>query len=296
MSNICQKCNKSFKFNYLLVKHLNNKKPCDRIDNVIKSIDKKIEIIDNKLNEKYENNLEYLCNYCNNNYNNKSNLNRHLKSYCKVKNTLIEEKNNLIIEKNKIIKSQEEHNKDDIINALIKENEELKTKNNQKETNINNGTINNINNNTINININSFGNENLSHLTTNDFKKMLTSHFKGLKLCIEKIHFNDDMPENHNIYLAGPTSKYIRVYENNKWTLKQRDDIVDKLISSKYTLLNDKCEELEEQGLITDKVVDEFYEFTNNYRNGGEESEKNLKEDVKLLVAENRDKVKKILN
>ena len=43
---ICPRCNRIFKNNYTLTRHINRKKPCDIIDNIIKKIPENLNIKD----------------------------------------------------------------------------------------------------------------------------------------------------------------------------------------------------------------------------------------------------------
>ena len=104
------------------------------------------------------------------------------------------------------------------------------------------------------------------------------------------IHFDDSAPSNHNICITNLKSKDIKVYEGDKWIAKPRTDVIDKLLRKKLNLLMDKCEELEENDDITDKVVDNFNEFQDNYRD--DDAKKNTKDDVVLMIYNNKDKVK----
>lgn len=87
-------------------------------------------------------------------------------------------------------------------------------------------------------------------------------------------------------------SKYINVYVDNNWVLKDKNEIVDKIISKKYDLLNDKFEELKENNKLSDKITENFEEFQENYNDV--EAQKNTKENVKMLLYNNRNKIKKI--
>ena len=87
-------------------------------------------------------------------------------------------------------------------------------------------------------------------------------------------------------------SKYIAIFEKNKWNLKDKNYLLDKLISKKLMSLNNKCDELEENNLIKDNIVELHNEFNNNYYNGDEDIKKNLENDVALLIFNNRNKIK----
>jgi hypothetical protein len=74
------------------------------------------------------------------------------------------------------------------------------------------------------------------------------------------------MPENHNINITNMKSKYLHIYEDNQWTIKEKVDVLDKFINKKYNMLVDKCEELEEKNEISEKIIEDFMQFTQNYK------------------------------
>jgi len=273
----CDKCNKKFNFNSLLKKHQSRKRSCITIEdyhNKLKEITDKIE---NIINESLKINIK--CLFCEKNFSNKSNLSKHIYKVCVVKNELDNEKNKILEYK----KNQERNNE---IKQLRIDMEKILKK---QTTNITiNNTINNNNNNLV-ININPYGKENLSHITDTDYKKYLNGFFSGFTKFIEKVHFDKHMPENHNICISNIKSKYVYVYEDNKWIMKHKNDILDNLITKKYNILTDKCDELEDDGIIDDNILENFRTFQENYDNT--ESQKNTKNDVMLLLYNNRDKV-----
>ncbi len=145
---------------------------------------------------------------------------------------------------------------------------------NNTQNNTQNNTLNNNLNNNIIINVNSFGKESLEHITHRDFDKFL-GFFPGFIGFIEKIHFDELTPENHNICLTNMKSRYMHVFENDNWVLKEKNDIVDRLIMKEYNILNDKFEELEENKQIKEDTMGNFVEFIENYKN--KEVQKNTK-------------------
>jgi hypothetical protein len=171
------------------------------------------------------------------------------------------------------------------INELQKSIDNLKN----KEIITTHNITNNIQNNLI-VNINSFGKETLDHITLQDYKKYFNSFFKGFISFIEKVHFDDNVPENHNICITNLKSKDIKVYEGDKWVAKPKTDIIDKFLRKKLNTLIDKCEELEDTEQISDKVVDKFSEFQINYMD--DSAKKNTKNDVILMMYNNKDKIK----
>lgn len=64
---ICEKCNKEFKYKYLLKKHENRKFTCDTIKNKEYVIDEKIKAITDEIENKTKLSLEKIniCMFCN---------------------------------------------------------------------------------------------------------------------------------------------------------------------------------------------------------------------------------------
>jgi hypothetical protein len=308
----CKLCLKEFKYNYLLVRHQNAKKSCDNSDKIINKMNLFIKNTDNTLINLYNTSLKSKinCYFCNTTYVNKSNLKRHLDNYCEKRLAIVEEK------QKHITKLQTyEHNQ---LNKITTQNEELQQKIKDlekileinKNNKINNTTIIENSNNTTNIDksnniniflnqnkteneqINSFGNEDLSHITNKDYERYLSKYFLGLLEYIEKVHFSKEQPSNYNICIPKINSKHVAIFEKEQWNLKDKNELIDRLISKKIIALSKKCDELEENGLISEKIVDMHNEFNYNYHIGDEETKKTIETDIALLLFNNRNKIK----
>jgi hypothetical protein len=310
----CDKCEIIFEKKYLLTRHLKRKSSCYKPEKLIEKYKDKIKYIDDEIKKLTEFSIRSntICQFCKEIFLKKGNMIRHLELNCDIKKNIIKEKNEYNEKINKYQDDIDKLNKDNLINTLNEKikniNKDIDTiiNNNKSKldlkelhniTNITNNTINNatnitINNNSFNVNINSFGKEKLDHITEADYKKYLNSFFKGLSNLIEKIHFDENVPENHNISFTNLRSKYINIYDNNKWIIIDKNEIVDKIISKKYELLNNKFEELKENNKLTNKITANFEEFQENYNN--DEAQKNTKENIKMLLYNNRNKIKKI--
>lgn len=306
MSYLCKICQKTFKYDYLLVRHMNKKITCDKklliknndiIKNINNELDLQIKILDDKINDIYNKSLEnlHICNFCNKEFKLKGNLKRHMDNYCVEKRKIVEEKNILLLEK-KINQNFMETNKKYFINNNqnnnINNNDTITNNINADITNNNNNTINvNFNINSDNIKLNSFGKEDISYITTAEYKKILSTFFTGFIEYIKKIHFDDRMPANHNVYMSKVDSKYAYIYDDNQWNLQKKEEVIDKIISKKKILLNNISSELLEKGQITDNIYELHAEFNMNYIQGGKDCEKSMNKDVELLLYNYRNKI-----
>ena len=289
----CIKCGQNFEFNSLLQRHLSKKRNCDTIENINKNFDTKINEIDNEIKLKIELSIENknTCEFCNMKLKNKGNTIRHINNTCDMKKYIDLKRSEIINQKNKLIDDKKNKDRDKNIETLQNQIAELQKNQIIPVHQTINQTINNNNiQNNIVINVNSFNNENLDHISIDNYKKYLNGFFPGFIQFIEKIHFDENAPENHNICITNLKSKYICVYENDKWITKEKNDIIDDLITKKYNLLSSKCEELEESKQISDKTIKNFEEFCENYDNI--EAQKTTKNNITMMIYNNKDKLK----
>jgi uncharacterized C2H2 Zn-finger protein len=286
----CETCKKDFKYKSQYTRHKNLKFGCD----YVKNTNKKINNIKNEISSKLQNSINNnsinnnKCLFCNSIFSTKGNLTKHLNNSCNIKKKLETEKNE--INKDKITYENIINSEDKKEIKLLRNTIAKLLKNQSIKNQSNNITINNTINNNLTVNINSFGKEDLSHITLEDYKKYLNGFFKGFIEFIEKVHFDKNSPKNHNISITNLKSKYLSIFTDGKWFTRDKNDIIDNLIIKKYNMLNDICDELEERNQISKKIVDNFSEFTQNYDN--EEAQKNTKNDIILMIYNNKDKIK----
>ena len=163
---------------------------------------------------------KYTCEFCGKNFKRSDNLYRHTNKYCKM-NKMKQKEEMLIkqIEKNEI----EKQKLYDYIDKLIDKTGDtynIEQQNNQ-------------------INLNNFGQEDVSHITDKFMLRLLSIPYAGVQKLIEKVHFNKKKPENKNIALTNKKEKMIKIYKNNKWKYKNRKEILDEIINTNYTRIDD---------------------------------------------------------
>jgi hypothetical protein len=108
---------------------------------------------------------------------------------------------------------------------------------------------------------------------------------------IKDVHFNTKNHQNHNIYISNIRGKYAMVYDGKKWEANDQNETIDKLIMDQEYAI--------EEWLGEDKFPEEMIKF-NNYLDKKDSSDKVngqtaldvIKEEVKLLLYNNRDIIK----
>jgi len=191
----------------------------------------------------------------------------------------------------KKLKTIEEKNK-----KLLEENQQLKEL--LKNQNLTINSSNNNSNNNINITQNIINvvlphkNPSLDHLTDADYFNILGRSLSSIPLMIEKIHFNEDVPENHNIYIPNIKNKYAMIYNGKEWSLHNRDEIINNLITDNETRLEDwiSREDIQEKYPTAFKRFESFLILKE--KNGANGSNFNrIKEDLLLLLYNKRNMI-----
>lgn len=115
---------------------------------------------------------------------------------------------------------------------------------------LNNKTINNSINNNNNIGVDGdvkvvkFGNENLSHISSDLYKQILGRGLRSVQEFIEHSNFHPDHPENHNIYIANIRDEYLVLFDGFKWSVTDRDELMEDIIYARSDYLLVKFNEL----------------------------------------------------
>jgi len=251
----CDICHNQFNYKSELTKHINKKKSC-----IIKKNEPNNDMMINILK----------CEICNKEFTTIKSLNRHKKNYC---NQL--EK----IDKNELINLVKNLKKE------INEKDKLIINNIMTNNTIGN-TLNNIQN---NITINAYGKEDISHITEKDYKNLFTKCNSLIPTLIELIHFNEDKPENTNVYISNIKSPYAYVYDGHKWNLMNKDEIIDDIYDNKCLIIIDKFDDMKE--LLNKHTVELFSKFIDKH--SSDMMKKNMSNKIQLLLYNNRNLIKK---
>ena len=90
-----------------------------------------------------------------------------------------------------------------------------------------------INNNTINNNVivNNFDKENKEYIAMDFVRQCLNQGCHGISPMIDKIYFDPEHPENHNVLLESFKNRLVKVMQENKWQLASLVNTVDSMIT-----------------------------------------------------------------
>jgi len=214
-------------------------------------------------------NLEFHCEYCEKQFSSFAHKRRHELHRCKETDTL---KNQINIISNKYEKEKKQ---------LYKQIEKLIDKAGNT-TNIQANTQN-----TQNIKLNSYGKEDLSHITDTFKTDLLKLPYGMIPKMIEAVHFNDNKPENKNIQFTNIRDNKLKVFSEDKWIHKGKEETINDLMDGKYFVLDSHYKKMIENS--SDPIILNFYK---KFRKLFDERDKMLIEDQKkeceLVLLNNR--------
>ena len=279
MTHTCERCQKSFKYYYLLKRHKNSKRVCRQVD-VLSELKDTTNELKNIINELVNNNHDskLICKYCNHTFSRTNNLTQHLKNGCKMKNDKVNiYENELNVEHNndnlicrfckttyKHLSSYSRHMnagckerdeyEQDLENKVINRREQAAQQIIHQQT-INNNTNNSTTNNTINIHLppmRAFGEENHDYITTKVLLKELLKckDMNDLSNVVgqftKMIHCDPAHPENHNVALQSLNGGFAKVFNGKTFESRQASDVQDTIIQNIGNLITEKCDEVED--------------------------------------------------
>jgi hypothetical protein len=204
----CDKCDKIFAKRSNLIRHYNKKIPC---------------VIDH----------DNICIYCDKKLSSKQRLDSHLQT-CR---------------SNKIY------------NKLAKDIDKLKNQHNTINNNCNNNCYNTNSNNTYNTNSNNtnninfyitpFGHEDQSKITKEVFDNILEKAKNDrlfIYYLIDSMHFNEQLPENHNIFIPDKNRNFCVTFDGNDWFTENyvENETIKDLIFRYRAIIEDKISEYSE--------------------------------------------------
>jgi len=230
----------------------------------------------------------FICNFCQKTFTMNKNLKRHLKSRCKVKIENEKQKEKIFMKLLEKVETMETE-----IKELKHENFRLQTQPNTINNTTNNMNMINshnqiTNNNTVNIQLVAFGQEDRENLSNMELFKIIKKGFKSVPEFVKVLHFDENKPENHNIFIPNMRDGYVMIFDGEKWNLVDRIDTIENLFDDGRNFLADKKKELKE--LLNDKnkrVLIKFDRFNRDIDDHPTKKNEILN-DIKLLLYNNK--------
>jgi hypothetical protein len=174
--------------------------------------------------------------------------------------------------------------KNKIILLLEKSSNTIYTENNiQNQSNIETQNV---------IVVNSFGQENTEYLTDQIVSKLIKNGpFTCLPKIIERIHFDPNHPENHNIKVTNKKLNYAEIIKDNKWITTNKSQIIEKMIQNGYDLLDEKYQDSKEH--FSDFKQERFEDFQQKFQVEDKDLIKIVKNEVDIAVLNGTDRIHK---
>ena len=158
-------------------------------------------------------------------------------------------------------------------------------------TQINNNTQNNNNNTQINnnvtVNILQYENTDVSHLTDRDYQRAFNRAAMCVPQILEKVHFDPEQPQNHNVYISSMNNKYIKLHNGKRWNLRDREETLEDLFADAEYMLENKLETWQEEEDPKSKRATKKFEIYLKVKET-ETLYNKIKQELKLLLFNNR--------
>jgi len=90
----------------------------------------------------------------------------------------------------------------------------------------------------LHIHLNNFGSEDVSHITPDMIEYCIMNPSRGFVKLIKDVHFNPEMPCNHNIKHKSSKQNILERYIDGNWVPCDASNTLDELIRKNYRIIN----------------------------------------------------------
>jgi len=153
-----------------------------------------------------------------------------------------------------------------------------------------NNTIENSNNSINNTIIVNFGKETIDGLTLKDRKEIIMECMLSIPKCVEKVHFNDALPNQKNTYLTSLKADHGFKYIDGDFVATDLDDLIDDILEKRKEDVREILENKKELK-ISAFTIEKIFELLDDLDSGNKEKIDVVKKDIKYVLYNNRHKV-----
>ncbi len=197
----------------------------------------------------------YKCKFCGKYFNTRQSKSRHEKGYCPIKFTSS-------ITNEHLLKQLEE--KDKQINALIE--------------NVNDTLP--------------YQNTNRQFLTDDMISQCMEKQNMCVPEMIKLVHFNNNYPENRNLYIRNLKTGYILTYNGNEWILNDKKVMMEQIISDNEKFMHTKFMEWYDDGNKKRKYKKAIFKFEKYLtQSSNQHLINNVKGELKLMLYNIKNKI-----
>jgi hypothetical protein len=277
---ICKFCNYKSTHRSHFEKHMETKRHIAKVSIISDDEIYNIEYFESKDN--VDETTLFSCTYCQATYKHHQSLYRHIKYSCKKSND--EDLQELV----RLLNKEQE------VNAInTKRLESLQSQIEKLTDKLQMQTIygDNINGNSYKqqntIQLLNYNKTDYDFLEENDYIRCFMDNNHCVKKLIEKVHFNKKRPENMNVYVSSMKGKYVMVYRDNKWQIRDSKRQVDDLYESNEFMLEQWYDEFHEK---YPEIINSFTRYLKNKENDNDLI-KNVKKEILLMLYNKRDMI-----
>jgi hypothetical protein len=108
---------------------------------------------------------------------------------------------------------------------------------------------------------------------------------------IKKLHFDENKPENHNIYIPSLSRNYVMVFDGEEWGLKDKNETIEDIFDDGRNFLVIKRDEFIE--MLDEKYKNQLGKFErfDNQIDGVEIKKKEILNDIQMIMYNKRQMV-----
>jgi hypothetical protein len=112
----------------------------------------------------------------------------------------------------------------------------------------------------------------------------------SISKCAEKVHFNDNIPNQQNTYLTSLKAQHGFKYVDGDFIATDLDELVEEILEKRKEDVREILENRKDIR-ISKFTIDKIYDLLNQLDNGNEEKIQRIKTEIKYVLYNNRNKV-----